>query len=179
MRRWIAGKAIDRFGAQFDYDVGYMRWLLSVSPHAFFKFLAVTKLSRHAEAAPQKALFAARIVGAMTEDCGPCVQLVVDMARAAMVPDGDIDAILRRDERAMSDEAALAFRFADAVARRENADEQREAVRARWGDQGVVDLTFALQASRLYPMVKAGLGYARECVRVKIGGKPVDVARAA
>lgn len=179
MRRWIARKAINRFGAQFDYDVGYMRWLLSVSPSAFFKFLAVTKLSRHAEAAPQTALFAARIVGAMTEDCGPCVQLVVDMARAARVPDGDIDAILRRDERAMSDEAALAFRFADAVARRENADERREAVRSRWGDRGVVDLTFALQASRLYPMVKAGLGYARECVRVKIGGKPVDVARAA
>ena len=179
MRNWIAGKMINSFAARYDYDASYMHALLKSSPAGFFKFLAVTKLSRHAEAAPKEAAFAARLVGVMTEDCGPCVQIVVNMAREAGVADSDIDAVLRRDIGAMSEDAAIGYLFAERVARRENADAVRAEVCRKWGDKGVVDLTFAVQASRLYPMVKAGLGYARECVRVTVGDKPVAVARAA
>lgn len=180
MRKWFAKKMIDKFGTHYGYDVGYMRAMLEASPSAFFKFLAVTKLSRHAEAAPKEVLFAARIVGAMTEDCGPCVQLVVDMAREADVSDADIDAVLRRDPAAMSQNVAIGYRFADAVARRTvGEDEARDAVRAAWGEKGVIDLTFALQGSRLYPMTKAGLGFAKACVRINVGDRPVAVAKAA
>ncbi|HNR76183.1 MAG TPA: hypothetical protein PKM48_03580 [Parvularculaceae bacterium] len=179
MRRWIAQRMIDRFGAHYRCDVGYMRHMLDISSPAFFKFIAVAKMSRHGETAPRDALFAARLVGAMTEDCGPCVQIVVDMAREARMADHEIDAVLRRDIAAMSRDAAIAFRFADAVARRETADAEREEVRKAWGEKAVIDLTFALQASRLYPMVKAGLGFARECVRVKVGDNQVAVAKAA
>lgn len=180
MRKWFAKKMIDRFGAQYDYDVSYMRHMLETSPAAFFKFMAVTKLSRHIETAPRDAAFAARIVGAMTEDCGPCVQLVVNMAREAGMSDKDIDAVLRRDPDAMSEDAATGFRFADAVARRDSEDDNaRSEVRKRWGDSGVLDLTFALQVSRLYPMAKAGLGFAKTCSRVTVGERPVDVAKAA
>ncbi len=179
MRKWIAQKMIARFGARYSYDVSYMRHLLDVSPSAFFKFLAVSKLARHAEAAPKEALAAARLVGAMTEDCGPCVQIVVDMAREAGIADSDIGAVLARDISAMSENAATGYLFADRVARREPADAIRDEVRAKWGDKAVVDLTFALQASRLYPMTKAGLGFSKECVGVKIGDRPVAVAKAA
>jgi alkylhydroperoxidase family enzyme len=165
--------------ARYRYDVSYMRHLLEASPSAFFKFIAVSKPSRHAEAAPKEALFAAKLVGAMTEDCGPCVQIVVDMAREAGVPDVDIAAVLSRDIAAMSEAARIGFQFADRVARREDADEFREEARGHWGDKGVIDLTFALQVSRLYPMTKAGLGYAKECVRVTVGDRPVAVAKAA
>ena len=179
MRSWFARRMIDSFGARYDYDVSYLRAMLETSPAAFFKFLAVMKLSRHGEATPKEALFAARLVGAMTEDCGPCVQIVVDMAREAGVADGDIAAILTRDRSAMSENAAIGFLFADQVARRDEADVIRESVRTKWGDKGVLDLTFALQASRLFPMVKAGMGYARECVRVKVGDAAVAVATTA
>lgn len=179
MRKWIARKMIDEFGAKYDCDVSYMRRLLDVSPRGFFRFLAVTKLSRHAETAPRDAAFAARLVGAMTEDCGPCIQIVIDMAREAGMADQKIDAVLRRDIASMDAETALAYKFADAVARRTNADIEREEVRTIWGEKAVIDLTFALQASRLYPMIKAGLGFAKECVRVKIGDNPVAVAKAA
>jgi hypothetical protein len=108
------------------------------------------------------------------------VQIVVDMARAAGVPDATIDAVLRRDAGSMNEDAAIAFHFADAVARRTfDDDDARDAVRARWGEKGVLDLTFALQASRLYPMIKAGMGYAKECLRVTVGDQSVAVAKAA
>ncbi|MCB2112921.1 MAG: hypothetical protein R3C42_05105 [Parvularculaceae bacterium] len=179
MRKWIARRLIDRFGARYDYDVGYMRHLLEVSPSAFFKFISAAKLSSHGEAAPKGALAAARIVGAMTEDCGPCVQIFVDMAREAGIDDNEIDAVLRRDVSAMNRETAIGYIFADRLARRENADAVREEARAEWGDKAVIDLTFALQGARLYPMTKAGLGFASECARVKVGDNLVAVVKAA
>jgi alkylhydroperoxidase family enzyme len=179
MRRFIARKMIAAFGAKYRYDVSYMRAMLETSPTAFFRFLEATKLSRHAEAAPKAALAAARLVGAMSEDCGPCVQIVVDMAREAGVADADIAAILSRDIHAMSEDAAIGFVFADRVARREDADAIRDEVRTKWGDKGVLDLTFAVQGSRLFPMIKSGMGYAKECVRVTVGERPVAVAKAA
>ena len=73
------------------------------------------------------------------------------------------------------------FRFADAVARRsaDEEDEFRDAVRAQWGQKGVIDLTLALQMGRMFPMVKAGLGYAKECRRVTVDGNNVDVVKQA
>jgi hypothetical protein len=74
----------------------------------------------------------------------------------------------------------LAFRFADAVVRRSGAeDEAREAVRALWGDRGVIELTLALQIGRIFPMLKAGLGFARECRRVTVGQHNVTVVKQA
>jgi hypothetical protein len=36
-----------------------------------------------------------------------------------------------------------------------------------------------LQLSRMFPMVKAGLGYARECRRVTVDGHSIDVIKQA
>lgn len=180
MLRFIAGRMLDRFAARYRYDVSYMRAMLGASPSAFMKWAKVTRLAQHCEAAPKEAYFAAKLVGAAFEDCSPCVQLVVDMAREAGVKDQEIEAVLKRDARAMSEAALIAFRFAAAITRR-TADEDpaREAVRAAWSEKGVVDLTLATQVSRLFPMVKAGLGYAKTCVRVDIGGRAVEPARTA
>lgn len=180
MLRYFASMALDRFSKRFDYDVGYMRAMLAVSPGAFMTFANVTKLATHREAAPAEAAFAAKLVGALVEDCGPCTQLVVNMAREARVDAVQIEAVLRRDLDAMSADTALGFRFAEAIAfRLPNEDETREAVRAAWGDKGVLDLTLALQVGRLFPMIKAGLGYAKECRRVHVGDRPVEVIKRA
>lgn len=180
MLSFFANKALDRFSQRFDYDVSYMRAMLTISPDAFMKFANVSKLATHREAAPVEAAYAAKLVGALAEDCGPCTQLVVNMARAERVDAAQIESVLRRDVDAMSPDTALGFRFAEAVAfRLPNEDETRDAVRDAWGDKGVLDLTLAVQVSRLFPMVKAGLGYAKECRRVQIGDRPVEVVKRA
>jgi hypothetical protein len=103
------------------------------------------------------------------------------MALEAGMPKDQIEAVLRRDPRAMNEATTLGFRFADAVVRRaaEVEDEFRDAVRAQWGPKGIIDLTLALQMGRMFPMVKAGLGYAKECRRVTVGGNNVDVVKQA
>jgi hypothetical protein len=154
--------------------------MLNESPAAFFKFAPVMKAAAHREVVPADASFAAKLVGALAEDCGPCTQLVVDMALEAGVAKDRVEAVLRRDLRAMDDATLLGFCFADAVVRRAaSEDEYRDAVRAQWGQKGVIDLTLSLQLGRMFPMVKAGLGYAKECRRVQVDGHNVDVVKQA
>jgi hypothetical protein len=160
-----------RANRRYGYDTSYLELMLKASPSAFFKFAALNKAANHREAVPVEASFAAKICGAMAEDCGPCTQLVVDMALEAGMASDQIEAVLRRDTRAMNEATALAFCFADAVVRR--------SVRAQWGEQGVVDLTMALQMSRMFPMVKMALGYAKACRRVRVDGHDVDVIKRA
>ncbi|WOH46760.1 hypothetical protein [Bradyrhizobium sp. sBnM-33] len=180
MRSWIARRSLRAFAKRYGYDVSYLEMMLNESPTAFFKFAPIMKAAAHREAVPIDASFAAKIVGALAEDCGPCTQLVVDMALEAGMAKDQIEAVLRRDPRAMNDATMLGFRFADAVVRRSaNDDEFRDAVRAQWGPKGVIDLTIALQLGRMFPMVKAGLGYAKECRRVSVNGHNIDVVKQA
>ncbi|WJR81091.1 hypothetical protein [Bradyrhizobium sp. NP1] len=180
MRKFIARRMLRAFSKRYGYDTGYVEAVLRDSPAAFFKFAPVMKAANHREVVPAEASFAAKIAGAMAEDCGPCTQLAVDMALEAGVAKDQIEAVLRRDTRAMTEATVLAFRFADAIIRRRpNDDEYRDAVRAQWGDKGVIDLTMALQIGRLFPMIKLALGYAKECRRVSVGGHHVDVIKQA
>jgi hypothetical protein len=181
MRSWIARRTLRAFAKRYGYDVSYLEMMLNCSPSAFFKFAPLMKAAAHREAVPIDAGFAAKIVGALAEDCGPCTQLVVDMALESGMPRDQIEAVLRRDPRAMNEATTLGFRFADAVVRRaaEAEDEFRDAVRAQWGQKGVIDLTLALQMGRMFPMVKAGLGYSKECRRVTVGGNNIDVVKQA
>ena len=180
MRSWFARRLLRRYSKHYSYDTSYLEMLLDESPAAFFKFAPLMKASRHREVIPIEASFAAGITGAKAEDCGPCAQLVVDMALEAGVPKDQIEAIVRREVRAMSDDVVLAFRFADAIVRRSaDEDEHRDAIRTHWGPKGVIDLTFALQMGRIFPMMKAALGYAKECRRISVDGKQIDVVKQA
>lgn len=180
MRKFIARRMLRSFSKRYGYDTSYIELVLSESPSAFFKFAPVMKASAHREVVPVETSFAAKITGALAEDCGPCTQLCVDMALEAGMAKNQIEAVLRSDIRAMSPDVRLGFQFADAVVRRSMEDETfRDAVRARWGEKGVIDLTMALQLGRLFPMVKLALGYAKECRRVTVAGDQVDVIKQA
>jgi hypothetical protein len=180
MRSWIARRMLRATSKRYGYDTSYLEMMLKESPSAFFKFARVVKAAGHREVIPVEASFAAKLVGALAEDCGPCTQLVVDMALEAGMPTDQIEAVLRRDLRSMNSAAVLGFRFADAVVcRSADVEQHRDAVRVRWGEKGVIDLTMALQMGRMSPMVKSALGYAKECRRVTVSGHNVDVVKQA
>lgn len=165
---------------RYDYNADYMRMMYRTSPAAFWKFSALFLPASHRSAAPVEGYFAAKLVGALSEDCGPCTQLVVNMAREAGVAGDQLTAVLTRDEAAMSAATRLGWRFATAVCERlESEDEAREAVRQAWGDAGLIDLSLAVAVGRVYPMTKAGLGFAKECRMVNVGGEVVGVVHAA
>jgi hypothetical protein len=171
---FFARRIIDLMERRLGSDMSYLRALQAASPRGFSRFLKATALARHREAVPIAASHAARLTSLAFEDCGPCVQIGVDQARAAGMTDAAIRAVLSAEPALMCEDVALAHRFARSMlSRSPDLDDLREAVRSRWGDAGVVDLTLATQGSRLFPMLKLGLGYARSCSQVKVGAELV------
>ena len=75
MRSWIARRMLRAASKRYGYDTSYLEMMLKESPSAFFKFARVAKAAGHREVVPVEASFAAKIVGALAEDCGPCTQL--------------------------------------------------------------------------------------------------------
>ncbi len=80
MLKWWLLRQVRAFGASFGYDVGYQRDLIDGDTRAGFSVAALSVVAQYRADAPPAAWFAAKIVAAMSEDCGPCTQLAVTMA---------------------------------------------------------------------------------------------------
>ncbi|HEY0252393.1 MAG TPA: hypothetical protein VGC41_12750 [Kofleriaceae bacterium] len=175
MLTWFIRKELAKFERDFGYDVTYMREVLDADPSAFLLFARVQKLSHYCKDAPPAAWFAAKLAGAMAEDCGPCTQLVVLMAERAGIAASEISAIVRGDEAAMSGDARLGYRFAKTALAHGDMEPIHHEVK-RWGKRAAVSLAFAVVAARMYPTLKYALGFGKTCQRVTVGGEIVPVA---
>lgn len=164
----------------WGYDARYLRLMARVSPASTFKF-GMVGLMVDDKAAPPEVIAAAKLVGTLAEDCGPCTQIVTDMGLAAGADPEILKAILAGDEAAMGEDAALAWRFCRASLARdiEAADPLRDEVVRRWGEAGLVAVGLALASGRMYPTVKYALGYGKACSRVTVAGQPTPVAHLA
>ena len=178
MLKWLLRRRMEAFEKEYDYDLSYAREILDISTRAAFKLGRVMGFGNYREDVPRDASFAAGLAGTMAEDCGPCTQLVVTMAEREGVAPATIKAILAGEERAMTPEAALGFRFAQAVLRHDPAaDSMREEIVARWGRRALVSLAFGITTSRIYPTLKYALGYGRTCTQVRVAGTTTAVTR--
>lgn len=177
MLKTLIKHRLDAYEREYGYDVSYVREVLDADVGAFLRFAKLTSISSYVRDLPLEAQFAAKIVGTMAEDCGPCTQLMVTTAERAGVSTETLQAILRSDDAALGPDAKLAVKFSRAVLQRDpEADIWRARARERWGRRGVVSLGFALVAARAYPTMKYAMGFGRECSRVVVAGKPVVVA---
>ena len=169
MLKWLIRRKIQRFGSRYDYDVGYLEHLLDTSTGAFVKFNLINLVSGHARGLPAAPLFAASLRAAAAEDCGPCVQLVSNMALEAGISADTVGAILRADLPALPDDVAMVLRFTEQVlAHDPEADTLRDQIRQRWGEEALISIGFAISASRVYPTFKYAMGYGQACSRIQI-----------
>lgn len=179
MLKALLARQIDKMERRWGYDASYMRHVLAASPGSLLRFGAVSGMV-DARAAPAAAIAAAKLVGTLAEDCGPCTQIVVDMASAEGVAPEVLRAIVAGETAAMDEDAGLAWRFARASLARdlEAADPLRDEVVRRWGDKGLVALSLALTTGRMYPTLKYALGYGKACSKVTVAGIATPVAHA-
>ena len=152
-------KAETRLGVSLDYahkiaqtDIG-----LLMRYNRIFGFLDP---NRHV---PPLAYHAARLRGAMAADCGTCVEAEINLAKLDGLSDVHIDAVLTADGSLEAPIMAV-VRLSDAVvARREDDAEARDAVRAAYGEAGLIELCFAMTGAAVLPGIKRGMGYATTC----------------
>ena len=180
MLRWLLRRQVAGFERTWSYDAGYLHELIETDPRAMLAFGKLQAIGRYRKDVSQAALAAAGIVAVMSEDCGPCTQLGIDMAERGGVDPAVLRAIVGRDFAAMPDEVALVVRFTEATLRRApEADELREAVVRRFGKRGLIALAFTMLRARMYPTLKYALGHGRACTRLTIGGEARPVLREA
>ena len=173
-------RAIAKLEKSYGYDASYLHEVLEVSTPAFLKFGLFQTMSNHRDGAPRDAYCAARMAATLSEDCGPCTQLVVDMAlKAGMLP-ARIAAILRGDLEQAGTDAELGFRYGIAVAQNTiNAAALSEEVEKRYGKRALVSMAYAVACSRVYPALKRGLGHGAACSKINVSDETIVLKQAA
>jgi hypothetical protein len=172
-------RRIGKMEARYGYDASYMRYVLEASLGSAMKFAVVSQLV-DAKAAPAEALAAAKLAGTLAEDCGPCTQIVADMALEAGARPQVVRAVLTGDPAAMGEDAGLVWRFCQASLARDMlaADPLRDEIVRRWGDAGLTAIGLSLTVGRMYPTLKYALGYGKACSKVTVAGEAAALAHA-
>jgi len=179
MLRWFLRRQIAAFGRNWSYDVSYVDEMIDADPSAIMALMKAARMGHHRKDVPAAAHHAAKIVAAMTEDCGPCTQLAISMAEREGVDPAVLRAVVARDFAAMPYEVALAARFAELTLRHApEADAVREEVVRQWGKRALISLALAIAAARIFPTVKYALGHGQSCTRLTIAGETRPVLRA-
>jgi hypothetical protein len=180
MLKWFMKRQLRAFGNAFNYDARYGEELIDIDVAAGFALARLSKVAAYRADAPAAAWHAAKIVAAMSEDCGPCVQLSVTMAERGGVSEGDLRAIVAGDTTRMSIEASLGYRFAGALlARSEELDPLREEIARRWGRRALAAISITIVTSRTFPALKYALGHGQSCQSVEIGGATIAPGKVA
>jgi hypothetical protein len=154
---------IRAFGQHYGYDVTYLESLMEASPGAFQAFEGAMGVGRYQKAAPAEALAIAKLTAVRAEDCGPCTELGVKMAREQGVEENVIRGALRGGE-GLNPEQLDIQRYARAVAANEEMEpELLPRLEARWGREVIAELALAIVGTRLYPTLRRALGHGKSC----------------
>jgi hypothetical protein len=176
MFKWFVKRQLEKFGARWGYDTGYMREIVDdAGVRAVLPMQALGKLGSYRKA-PLQAYYGAALTAGKAADCGPCLQLGVRMAEAAGMQPQTIRAILERDYAKLSKEALLGVELALAtIARDGSGEEARAEILQRWGRAGLVSLAYAIVVAQAYPTFKYAIGHGHACVRLSIGGETLAI----
>jgi hypothetical protein len=180
MMKWMMHATTRKMERMFGYDATYIHEVIDTSESAGLKFMLGQFVGQHRRGVPKDAWYAAKLAAALSEDCGPCTQLCVDMAVRAGISPLKMASLVRGDIEAAGGDAAFGYRYGMAVATNSSAvlDLVEEAEK-RYGANGKVSLALVVAASRVYPALKRGLGHGAACARIEVDNQSIAVKRAA
>lgn len=154
-----------RLGVSMDY----LRHMYEHAPNAFWKFSKMMPAAQYREKLPAAPYHVARLVATQHEDCGPCVQIVVNLAKEDSVEPAILQAALAGKVEELPESLQDVYRFAEAVVTANGDDElYRERLRKVFGEEALVELALAIAMCRVFPTLKRGLGHAKSCSLVKV-----------
>ncbi len=156
----LIGQAEKRVGVTFDYvhAIADTSFSLLTRYNRLFRFLDPNRF------APQDAYHVARLRGAISADCGTCVEAEINLARQTGMDAAVIDQVLSGTYSALPEALAATARLADAVTGQRTDDpDARETIRSEFGEEALIELCFAMTGAALLPGIKRGMGYATGC----------------
>ncbi len=168
MLRRLALRSVAAAERDLGVPLDYLRHIAEVSLPAFVKFGLFMPLAQHRRWLPPAPYHLARIAATRLEDCGTCVQIEVNSALKQGVGKAQVQAAAEGRADDLPPDLAEVVRFAEAVTMQSDDSALREAVRARYGDEGLVELALGIAAARVFPTTKRALGYATACALVPL-----------
>lgn len=169
MIKWIFNKMLVSMQTRYDYDVRYMQDVLNVGSLTFLKYMGFQTMATHCGNLSDELLYAVRLRAIIEDDCGPCTQLVVNMALEAGICASLIASIINNELSDLPEEIAQVCNFTNLViARSPEAEDIKEQVVAKWGQQGLITIAFAISSYRVFPALKYTLGYGATCQRIQV-----------
>ena len=166
--RAVTDRIIDRQERALGVELDYLRDVADSSLAAFGKFGLAGPLLQHRRHVAAAPWHLARLAATRVQDCGTCVQTVVNAARADGVP-ADLLRTALADALGTDTPEAVAAAFGRAVAARaDDVTAAREAARRAFGEDGLVELSLAVATVQLFPILKRGLGQDVACRLVHV-----------
>ena len=174
---------IANFEKRWDYDGTYMHEIADADLEAITRFSLLEDFGAYRQAIPKEGWYTAKLLGSLSEDCGPCVQLVVRMAEAEGMVSDEIAAILDgrihelRSNNA-SKEIPLFYDYARAVLNHDlEAENLRAKIENRFGKRAVTAAGMALISGKAFPLMKYATGHGQHCMQVTVNGVTRSVDR--
>lgn len=171
MIRWILNRAARAFGRRYAYDTQYLMDINAASASAGARISCLPLLSQYRGPKGAEDLWAGALFASTEEgDCGPCLQLVVDMAIDAGVNAAELLAC-REGRSHEAGEVGLGYRFARAAIKGDlEADDLRRDIERKRGKKAVIAASFAASSGRVYPVLKRALGHGKACETIDFRG---------
>lgn len=176
MIRYFLKMGMRQFAKRYDYDTSYMSHVVETSTPAGVRLSLLPLYSQFRGPKAAQDVWAGAMLGSTQDgDCGPCVQLVVDMALEVAVPKDQLVLCLKGEAAAAGD-VGLGFRFAQAaIANAHELEDLRAEIDRRFGPAAVTAASFAASSGRIYPVLKRGLGFGQTCSSVQINHETIQV----
>jgi hypothetical protein len=130
MIRFLLRRALASAERSYGESLEYLRVVLRASLSAFFRFVRVALVSRYRRALPVGPHHVVRILAAKHEDCGPCVQTTIDMARSDGLSSALLRAVVDGNPEDLPEELADVYRFVGGILRASDATKWRSAKRS-------------------------------------------------
>jgi alkylhydroperoxidase family enzyme len=165
----VTGRIVGAIERRTGTSADYLRELASSSKGAFRKFCLFLPLAGHRRAATAEQRWVAALTATVAEDCGSCVQAVVNQARADGVSAAVLRAVIEGRPAELPAILAEVHGFAAAVARAApDAGERAKALKARLGPTAQAEIAVAIASARVFPTLKRGLGHAVSCSEIEV-----------
>lgn len=166
------------FGRRYDYDTSYMSHVADTSISAGLRLSLFPLVSQFRGPRAAQDVWTGALLGSTLEgDCGPCAQLVMDMAVEAHVPADQLAQCIKGEAESAGD-VGLGFRFAQAaIAGDPELEVLRREIERRFGAAAVTAVSFAAANGRMYPVLKRGLGFEQSCRSISVRNETVKVRR--
>jgi hypothetical protein len=156
---YLLSQGEKRTGVKLDYA----RKIAAQDTGLFLRYGKVFAFLDPNKQVPAAAYHVARLCGALSADCGSCVEAEINLAHTAGVEGELVSAVIAHRLDDLPSELAAVARLSSAVTHFRDDAQSREQVVEHYGESGLIELSFAMNGAALLPGVKRAMGFATAC----------------